>query len=234
MDPNVQSEPGKQVPGVLEVQGNAGGPVTGSTIRYLLFLPRQDSQAEQPWPLLLFLHGAGERGNDLELVKKHGPPKIVDHDPDFPFLVVSPQCRANERWNVAELIQLVDESVARYRVDAKRIYVTGLSMGGYGTWALCAAYPDRFAAAVPICGGGNPADAPHLRSLPLWVFHGAHDQIVTLQQSERMVRAVEAAGGNVKFTVYPDAEHDSWTMTYDNPDVYAWLLQHRRESTSGV
>jgi predicted peptidase len=234
MDRNVHAEPGKQVQRELVMHGSTDGLPASATIQYLLFLPRKYSQAEQLWPLLLFLHGAGERGTDLELVKKHGPPKIVERDPDFPFVVVSPQCRANERWNVAELNQLVDVLAAEYRVDTARIYITGLSMGGFGTWSLCAAYPNRFAAAVPICGGGNPAQAAHLSALPLWAFHGAHDQIVTLQQSESMVKAVEAAGGNVKFTVYPNAAHDSWTMTYDNPAVFEWLLQQRLDSAPGA
>ena len=108
------------------------------------------------------------------------------------------------------------------------MYLTGLSMGGFGTWTLAAAYPRRFAAIAPICGGGSPKDAPKLKSLPIWVFHGAQDKTVPLARSEDMVKALKGAGaGEVKFTVYPDAGHDSWTATYDNPELYSWLLAHQ-------
>ncbi len=222
-----EPQPGKQVQAALPLKGVDGQAPTNLEIQYQLFLPRDYRNDGQEWPMMLFLHGAGERGTDLELVKKHGPPNIVDSKSDFPFIVVSPQCPANQRFNPAELIQLVDHLVAAYRVDKKRVYVTGLSMGGYGTWSLCAANPGRFAAAVPICGGGKTEDADKLKSLPLWVFHGANDGIVNVQQSEEMVKAIEAAGGNVKFTVYPEAGHDSWTETYNNQAVYDWLLSQK-------
>ena len=118
--------------------------------------------------------------------------------------------------------------MATYRVDPDRVYLTGLSMGGYGTWALAAAHPEKFAAAVPICGGGDPDTAPRLKDIPLWVFHGAKDSTVLPRESKRMVEAVKKAGGDVKLTIYLDAGHDSWTATYDNPDLYKWLLDHKR------
>lgn len=223
----VEPQPGKQVPAALPLEAVDSPSVVNTEIRYQFFLPRDYRSDGQEWPLLLFLHGAGERGFDLELVKKHGPPRIVDTKSDFPFVVVSPQCPANQRWNPAELIQLVDHMIATCRIDKNRICVTGLSMGGYGTWALCDAFPGRFAAAVPICGGGKTADAQKLKSLPQWVFHGAKDGVIRVQQSEQMVKAIEAAGGKVKFTVYPEAGHDSWTETYNNQAVYEWLLEQR-------
>ena len=225
----VEPQPGSQVPDSLLLK-----PVDGlgnPEIRYLLFLPNSYRPEGELFPLLLFLHGAGERGKHLDVVKKHGPPKIVETNREFPFIVASPQCPSNQRWSASELIQLVDHLTTTYRVDANRLYVTGLSMGGYGTWSLCMAYPERFAAAVPICGGGKTGDAHKLQSLPLWVFHGANDRIVNIQQSQEMVRAIEAAGGNVKFTIYSDGEHDSWTDTYNNPAVYDWLLQQKRKSS---
>lgn len=228
----VDPVPGRQVPATLALQSVDGQPPVNSDIRYLLFLPQDYRPDGQIWPLLLFLHGAGERGTELELVKAHGPPKIVAETPDFPFVVVSPQCPDHQRWQPAELMQLLDHIVANYRIDKSRLYVTGLSMGGYGTWALCAAFPERFAAAVPICGGGKPADADKLKHLPLWVFHGQQDRIVVVQQSQEMVQALEAVRGNVKLTVYPDTGHDSWTETYNNPLVYGWLLQQQREPLS--
>lgn len=199
-------------------------------INYLLFLPDGYAKSKEKYPLMLFLHGAGESGSDLMKVKVHGPPKIVETKRDFPFIVVSPQCPEVRRgWDANVLNGLVDEIVEKYRVDKDRIYVTGLSMGGFGTWALSAAYPDRFAAIAPICGGGNPADAPKLKDMPTWVFHGAKDMTVPPQRSEDMVNALKAAGNTqVKYTVYPEAGHDSWTETYNNPELYTWLLQHKR------
>lgn len=200
-------------------------------MNYLLFLPEGYGKGEQAWPLILFLHGAGERGNDLNLVKKHGPPKIVETKKDFPFIVVSPQA-PNFGWDVDTLNALLDDVVANYKVDRDRIYLTGLSMGGGGTWMLAAAHPERFAAIVPICGYiNNPADAKKLKDLPIWVFHGAKDKAVPLTTSENMVKALkEANASEVKFTVYPEAEHDSWTETYDNPEMYKWLLEHKRKT----
>ena len=133
------------------------------------------------------------------------------------------------RSQVETLNGLLDDVMAKYKVDKDRVYVTGLSMGGYGTWALAAAHPKRFAAIVPICGGGNPADAAKLKDLPIWVFHGAKDRAVPLARSEMMVKAIKKAGGNPKFTVYPEAGHDSWTESYDNPELYTWLLKQKRK-----
>jgi len=196
-------------------------------IDYLLFLPQGYEQSKEKWPLMLFLHGAGESGTDLAKVKTHGPPKIVETKPDFPFILVSPQS-AGRGWNSETLNALLDDVIRNYKVDKSRVYLTGLSMGGYGTWSLAAAHPERFAAIVPICGGGNTADAKKLATLPIWVFHGAKDPTVPVQRSREMVEAIKAAGGNIKFTEYPEAKHDSWTETYDNPGLYKWLLEQKR------
>jgi predicted peptidase len=131
-------------------------------------------------------------------------------------------------WKSDELIQLVDHVQTNLNVDATRVYVTGLSMGGFGTWRLVAAYPERFAAALPICGGGEPAAmARSLRRVPIWAFHGERDAVVPVKRSREMVEAVRCAGGDVRLTVYPDVEHNSWKQTYDNPEIYKWLLSHR-------
>jgi predicted peptidase len=198
---------------------------------YLLYLPKDYGQrADKRWPLVLFLHGAGERGNDLDLVKKHGIAKLVDAGKDFPFIAVSPQCPPDHWWasETATLAALLTDLERRYTVDPDRVYVTGLSMGGFGTWALAAEYPHRFAAIAPICGGGEPIWGRRLAHLPIWVFHGAKDQTVPLRRSEDMVEAVKRHGGNPKFTIYPEAGHDSWTETYNNPEFYDWLLSHKR------
>lgn len=198
------------------------------TINYLLYLPT-DFEKKDSWPLVLFLHGAGERGDDLEKVKVHGPPKLIEEGKSFPFVVISPQCREGRTWEPVELTALVDDAVAKYKIDKDRIYVTGLSMGGFGTWALASYSANRFAAIIPICGGGDTVYAHRLARLPIWVFHGAKDSAVSLKRSEDMVEAVKKNDGNVKFTIYPDAGHDSWTATYDNPEVYEWMLQQTRK-----
>jgi predicted peptidase len=194
------------------------------TINYLLYLPK--SYDNQKVPLVLFLHGAGERGSNLEKVKFHGPPKLVEQGKDFPFILVSPQCPLNERWDVEHLSALIDEIENKYNVDPSRIYITGLSMGGYGTWKLAQTFPERFAAIVPICGGGDFSNACIIRHLPVWNFHGAQDKVVSIEESERMINALKNCNGNVKFTIYPDAGHDSWTETYNNPEVYEWMLSY--------
>ena len=197
---------------------------------YLLFLPADYGQKKQQWPLIMFLHGAGECGSDLNKVKVHGPPKIVENRKDFPFIVVSPQCPEDDWWTgkVEVLINLLDDIVSRYKVDTERIYLTGLSMGGFGTWSLASEYPVRFAAIAPICGGGNRIMALRLEDMPVWVFHGAKDKVVPLEESEEMVNAIRNRGGNAKFTIYPDAGHDSWTETYNNQKLYDWFLEQRK------
>jgi predicted peptidase len=229
--------PGKQLPQSVTVRMEAGGEPQDVTIPFLLFVPQEYRPDEKKWPLLLFLHGLGESGNnELEKVKIHGPPGFVESRTDFPFVLVSPQLPpppgamkdVPEAWKPEPLIRLLDHVTRHLNIDTTRVYVTGLSMGGYGTWRLVAKYPERFAAAVPICGGGEPkAMACGLRRVPIWAFHGALDPTVPLSESQTMVRAVRRAGGNVRFTVYPDVPHNSWKPTYDNPAVYEWLLSHR-------
>lgn len=213
----------------LEVTTRPYGKEIVRTLRYWLFLPEgyQDDGQKQ-WPLLLFLHGAGQRGDDLEQVKKHGPPKFVESRAGFPLVTISPQCPFGRRWEKEQLVQLVEHVAATRSIDRARLYVTGLSMGGYGTWALVAAYPDLFAAAAPICGGGIKEDAPKIGRLPIWAFHGDQDPVAPLSQTQEMVDAVQAAGGDARLTIYPGVEHDSWTATYENPDLYDWLLAQRR------
>ncbi|MBZ4211185.1 MAG: prolyl oligopeptidase family serine peptidase [Rhodoferax sp.] len=195
--------------------------------RFLLFLPQGYGQeAGKKWPLMVFLHGSGERGDDITQVKKHGPPKLLDQQPDFPFIVVSPQAAANSDWSSASVNALIDQLIQQLAVDVSRIYLTGLSRGGHGTWAIAADRPERFAAIAPVCGAGDPAKACSLKAVPVWAFHGAEDKVVSLASDARMVDAVRACGGDVKFTVYPGVGHDSWTPTYANPALYAWLLQH--------
>ncbi len=209
---------------------------TVTKLNYLLHLPEgYDAAASKRWPVILFLHGAGERGDNLEKVLVHGPPKLAKQDPKFPFIVISPQTPTGGRWHADELIALLDSVIDDHAVAPRRIYLTGLSMGGYGSWELGTAHPERFAAIAPICGGGNTIDirlarrvqGHPLKSLPVWAFHGAKDSVVPLNESERMVEAFKSIGNeNVKLTVYPEANHDSWTASYDNPGLYDWFLSH--------
>jgi predicted peptidase len=196
-------------------------------MNYLLYLP-EDYESRESWPLLLFLHGSGERGDDLQLVKVHGPPKLIGEGKNFPFIVVSPQCPKNRRWQATELTALLDQIEEDHNVDNERVYVTGLSMGGFGTWSLATFAPHRFAAIAPVCGGGETYWVRDLTHLPIWVFHGDKDKAVPVERSHQMVNALKKKNGNVKLTVYPEAGHDSWTETYENPDFYTWLLEQKR------
>lgn len=197
--------------------------------QYLLFIPESYGTVKDGSPLIMFLHGAGERGTDINLVKVHGIPKIVQTKKDFPFVAVSPQCVKDKWWNAAELKDLLDYITSSLDIDKSRIYLTGLSMGGFGTWDMSARYPDTFAAILPICGGGDPSNAGKIKDLPVWVFHGAKDNTVSIDKSKVMVDALKAEGNDVKFTIYPEAGHDSWTATYNNQDIYDWFLKFRRK-----
>lgn len=200
--------------------------------RYLLFLPEGDGRKEQKWPMIMFLHGAGQSGDDVNKVKELGPPRIVERQKEFHFILISPLCPKDQWWydKIELLISLLDDVVSRYDVDTERIYLTGLSIGGYGTWDLAGAYPDRFAAIAPVCGGGSRAIAYRSRNIPVWAFHGAKDQVVPLKESEDVIAAVKDFGGDAKLTVYPDVGHDAWTQTYENQELYDWFLKHRKNS----
>ncbi len=208
------------------------------SLQYLLYLPK--GYGEKPgekWPLVLFLHGMGERGSDLDLVKKHGIPKIVMKKGDFPFVAVSPQCPIESTWPglTDELYALLVDVMRKYKIDESRIYLTGLSMGGYGAWYLASAYPKLFAAVVPICGGmmrdsGFQDRVKALRRIPIWIFHGEKDEAVPVQNSKDVFDALKKLRGRVKLTVYPELGHDSWTKTYDDPELYSWLLKQKRPS----
>jgi predicted peptidase len=206
-------------------------------LKYLLHLPEDyDNSSSKKWPLILFLHGMGERGDDVELVKRHGIARIAETKGGLPFITVSPQCPADSWWlfETDALVLLLDEIIRTYSVDTDRVYLTGLSMGGFGTWYLASLYPERFAAIAPICGGGLrqigfPERAAALKDVPVWAFHGSDDNVVPVQESQKIVDYLQSIGANVKFTVYPGVKHDSWTETYNNPELYEWFLQYARK-----
>ena len=200
-------------------------------LNYLLYLP--DSYAEKrKWPLILFLHGAGERGSDVEIVKRHGIPKVIENNGNFPFIAVSPQCPENSDWEnkFDELHALLDEIADNYSVDEDRVYLTGLSMGGFGTWDFAMMHPERFAAIIPICGGTlHHLMIKNLKEIPVWAFHGAKDSTVPVENTRVLVSTLKELGGDIRYTEYPDLGHDSWTVTYSNKKIFKWLLEHKRK-----
>lgn len=195
---------------------------------FLLYLPEGFRTEQKRWPLMMFLHGSGERGGDLAKVKVNGPPKFLEQRKDFQFVVVSPQLPDYAAWSSDALNALLDELIERLPIDTDRVYLTGLSLGGFATWDFACDFPERFAAIAPISGRGDGDRACLLRNVPVWAFHGAKDREVPLKDEEEMVNALKACGGDVKLTIYPDAGHDAWTETYANPELYNWFLAHRR------
>ncbi|MBR5626421.1 MAG: dienelactone hydrolase family protein [Thermoguttaceae bacterium] len=203
-------------------------------VPFWFFLPENESaKTDAGFPLLLFLHGAGERGDNPDLVKVHGPAMLLDNPEkakDWPFLTVSPQCPENALWSPEQLHQLVENLCEKYPIDRDRIYVTGLSMGGFATWAILAKYPDWIAAAAPICGGGKLDTASKMVNVPVWAFHGEADPLVPVRVTRDMVQAIQDAGGQkVKATYYPGVGHNSWVQAYNTPELYQWLLEQKRE-----
>ncbi len=197
-------------------------------LRYLIRYPKEYKQGER-YPVLFFFHGAGTRGSDMnKLLNNSFFTHIEVHD-SFPFVVVAPLCTENTWFDLFErLKKLVKEIAAADFADSSRIYAIGASMGGYATWQLGMSLPEVFAAIVPICGGGMYWNAPRLKSVPVWAFHGEKDHVVLVEETKKMVAAVEKAGGNVKMTLYPENKHDAWTDTYRNDEVFTWMLSHKK------
>lgn len=216
--------PGKQVEQQFDYAPNPR-----YSMGYLLYLPADYGKTTEKHPMIVFLHGGGERGKNLSRLKVHGPPMLVEKRHDLPFIVVSPQLSAdNPRFDIKSLAALLDSVEERFRVDKDRVYLTGLSLGGGATWKLAAYQPDRFAAIVPICGNTDTRDAVKLNKIAVWVVHGDADPAVPYPESEQMVEALRDAGGNVKFSIFHGGGHDTWTTTYGMPEFYDWLLRQRR------
>ena len=205
--------------------------VAAEGYRYQLFVPRSAAHSpDRTWPLMIFLHGSGERGADIDRVRVHGPPKIADRNPDFPFILISPLLPAEQDWDIAKLDAILDEALATLPVDRSRVYLTGLSRGGHASWAWAAAEPGRFAAVAPVAGRGDPATACALKDKPVWAFHGDRDDVVIPEGSFAMVRAIRACGSSPRLTIYPDLGHNAWDPAYDDPALYLWLLSQRLEA----
>ena len=215
--------PGTQVAREVKVK-SSGKEVT---LRFWQFVPK-GYNGKKNFPLMLFLHGAGERGDKLEVVKKWGPPQLVGKRKDFPFVLISPQCPRGTLWKIEELYQRVNTVAGELKSDRQRMYVTGLSMGGFGSWLLMDKYPKLFAAGVPICGGGKATSAKNLVDIPIWALHGGADGGGKPALSELMIKKIKEAGGKkAKRTIYPGVGHNSWSRAYANEEVYKWLLSHK-------
>jgi len=201
--------------------------------KYVLFVPH-DYTGEKPYPVILFLHGLGESGSDGQKQVKVGlAPAIKGQEKTFPFITIFPQSQ-KRTWQAGSsdakrALSILAEVEKEYRVDPKRVYLTGLSMGGFGTWSLAKAEPERWAAIVPICGGGNAKQVDKIKDLPCWCFHGAADTVVRPQQSRTMIEALRAAGGQPKYTEYPGVGHMSWDQAYATPELFTWLSEQKRK-----
>ena len=223
------------------------------TLPYRLLKP-VNPQAKQTFPLVIFLHGAGERGNDNEVQIQHISELFLDtrNRGKYPCYVIAPQCPKKQSWSnfrarneaptlsekptrpMELVIELIEKALKEYPIDQTRIYITGLSMGGYGTWDLIARYPNKFAAAVPICGGGDPKTAPAIKHVPIWAFHGALDRIVAPEESRKMIRGLHEAGGLPGYTEYPDIEHNSWVHAYKEPHLIHWLFEQKLQASAAA
>jgi len=208
-------------------------------VRYLLYAPAAYAKGTRRWPLIVFLHGSGERGTDPRLLERQPMPKTLAGTARFPAVVFSPQLPPPYTWwsdFIAPVDALVRRLEARYRIDPRRVYLTGLSLGGFGTWSYGLRDPRRFAALVPIAGGyiqgstAVPTDICDLRRMPIWVFHGGDDTTVSPYQSDVLVRALRRCGSRVvRFTLYPGVDHmGSWPRAYTDPALWTWLFAQRR------
>ena len=204
-------------------------------LKYLIYLPKD--YLTKKYPLVLFLHGAGERGANLKDIEIHGLPKLVRNGKKFPFIIIAPQCPLNLWWSdplpVDLLSKLVNDIVMKYGIHKNHVFCTGLSMGGYGTLALSIKNPKLFSAIIPICGGvdiKNFFDILNLKNLPIWLFHGDKDEVIPLENSQSIYKVLKPVNKNIKLTVYKGVDHNSWDRAYDDNELYKWMLSHKETS----
>jgi predicted peptidase len=199
---------------------------------YVKYLPK-DYDESKKYPLVFFLHGAGERGDDLDAASRHGFMKHVREDgAEYPFIFIAPQCPYEKYWGcyTESLLSFLDYICDTLPVDRDRVYLTGLSMGGTGTWMLAMAAPERFAAIAPICGSGIYWYGEVLRNTPIMVYHGDCDDVVPVQNSIEMIKSVNRHGGNAKINVLYGVGHNAWDAAYSGDELYSWFLSHKRMS----
>jgi predicted peptidase len=204
-------------------------PAPALSLGYLQYLPPAYHASEESFPLVIFLHGSGERGNNLDLVALHGWPRHVEEGQDYPFILVSPQLPENTHWcgHVDTLNGFLDYLLATLRVDPKRVYLTGLSDGGTGTWIWAMNNAARFAALIPVCGAGVLWGSFEMTRTPVWAFHGEEDAVIDCGESVRMVKQINEWGGDARRTLYPAVGHDSWVKAYADPALVEWMLNQR-------
>ena len=196
---------------------------------YLLYLPESyQTEQKKEFPLIIYLHGASLRGSNLNLVKKYGLPHLIDKGEKFDFIIASPQCPEGLYWDSENWFDnLYTELTSKYRIDINRIYLTGMSMGGFGTWNMAMKYPDKFAAIVPLCGGGNNSNICRIRQVPVWAFHGTKDSVVPIRRSKELVKKLRQCGGDVKFSQLKGKGH-AIQWVYEDQQIYIWMLEHSR------
>jgi predicted peptidase len=199
-------------------------------VKYVVFIPK-DYDGKKEYPVIMFLHGAGESGTDGQKQVKVGLGKAIrDKKENFEFIAIFPQSQKGG-WGAGSAegkraMAILDTVEKDYKTDKHRVYLTGLSMGGFGTWSLAAAHPKRWAAIAPICGGGNPKDAAKIKDIPCWCFHGDADTAVKVDRSRDMIKALKDAGGTPRYDEYAKVGHNSWDRAYATADLYPWLLKH--------
>lgn len=199
---------------------------SGEYLNYLYYVPKD---AEAPLPLVVYIHGAGSRGKSLSQMGVIGPIKLIEEGQPFPAMLVAPQCHEDHWFDLFEtLSEFIDAMRHDPRVDVKRVYVAGSSMGGFTTWQMACAHPDWFAAAVPVCGGGQEWYACRLKGMPIWAFHGLLDETVPVEESVKMARAAQKAGADVRLTIYPDVHHEAWERAYADDEMWAWMFAQKR------
>ena len=200
-------------------------------MEYVIRFPQNYIPGEKR-PVILFLHGAGSRTADINVLIGNPFHTITDRHEDFPFITVAPHCVGDNTWfDLFETLKRFVHSIAVSEfTDSERVYCMGTSMGGYGTWQLAMSMPEYFAAIVPICGGGMYWNSHRLANVPVWAFHGKKDTVVCPEESEKLIERINLCGGSAKLTLYPERDHDAWTDTYSNPKVFAWLLEHKNEN----
>lgn len=199
---------------------------------YLLYLPKDYDKKTMPYPVIIYLHGSSHRGNDLNKLKGYGLPYVIDQGKEFNFIIASPQCPDGKYWSTENWFDsLYTELATKYRVDTDRVYLTGISLGGYGTFIAGMDHADKLAAIVPLCGGVNDGDmtrlCPTLKNMPIWTFHGTADNIIPMSETERVVKALVACGGNIQFTQM-EGEGHSIQYLYERDEIYEWMMKWRR------